>query len=140
MVGRLHSFREGLAVSFREGNMSCSIPLAPRISCLDISDTVDGRNPANQLIVYPSIYKVLAPSQVVSRISSINSTSICSMYATCPCCTFVVWLLFLQPRTSVNKPTHWAQLGYVFSEALTGSKICPSIKEWESMPIQPIHV
>ena len=30
-------------------------------------DTVDGRNPANQLrlVVYPMIYKVLAPSQVV---------------------------------------------------------------------------
>ena len=33
----------------------------------DWKDTVDGRNPANQLrlVVYPMIYKVLAPSQVV---------------------------------------------------------------------------
>ena len=31
------------------------------------SDTVDGRNPANQLrlVVCPTIYKVLAPSQIV---------------------------------------------------------------------------
>ena len=38
-------------------------------------DTVDGRNPANQLrlVVYPMIYKILAPSQVVVWISSINS-------------------------------------------------------------------
>ena len=28
-------------------------------------NTVDGRNPANQSIVYPMIYRILAPSQVV---------------------------------------------------------------------------
>ena len=34
-------------------------------------DTVDGRNPANQLrlVVYPTIYKVFAPSQVVQEFS-----------------------------------------------------------------------
>ena len=38
--------------------------------------TVDGWNPANQLrlVVYPIIYRVSAPSQVVSRISAINSS------------------------------------------------------------------
>ena len=38
-------------------------------------NTVDGRNLANLLrsVVYSIIYKVLAPSQVVSRISAINS-------------------------------------------------------------------
>ena len=36
-----------------------------------LAPIVDGRNPANQLrlVVYPTIYKVLAPSQMVSRIS-----------------------------------------------------------------------
>ena len=40
---------------------------------------VDGRNPTNQLrlVVYPIIYRVLVlgPSQVVSRISAVNSIS-----------------------------------------------------------------
>ena len=36
-----------------------------------------------RLVVYPIIYKVLAPSQVVSRISSINSSISCSLYSMC---------------------------------------------------------
>ena len=37
--------------------------------------TIDGWNPANQLrlVVYPIIYRVLAPSQVVSRISTFST-------------------------------------------------------------------
>ena len=52
----------GQVLSYYKMGPSCVRFLAP---------TVDGRNPANQLrlVVYPTIYKVLAPSQMVSRIS-----------------------------------------------------------------------
>ena len=45
--------------------------LGPFLVDDDGCDTVDGRNPANRLslVVYPIISRVLAPSQVVSRIS-----------------------------------------------------------------------
>ena len=61
-----------MAVSFREGNDFGS-PLYSNSWAIETSTakslaaTVDGRNPANQLrlVVYPIIYKVLAPSPVV---------------------------------------------------------------------------
>ncbi len=47
-------------------------------SSIPTDTAVDGWNPANQLrlVVYPIIYEVLAPSQVVGRISSINSSTL----------------------------------------------------------------
>ena len=50
----------------------------PNSSCKVLGDTVDGSESGVhqlRLVVYPIIYTVLAPSQVVSRISSINSMS-----------------------------------------------------------------
>ena len=55
--------------------MQKRLRLFPGLAGSTLVDTVDGRNPANQLrlVVFPLLTKVLAPSLVVLKISSINS-------------------------------------------------------------------
>ena len=60
-----------------------------------VRNTVYGRNPASGQVVDPMMYRVLAPSQVVSRISSINGISLLSVHP------FVAQLAQLTGRPSL---------------------------------------
>ena len=75
-------FRDGQMCNLTSSMVNLDAPVRDRSKKLDV-DVVDrfvlstfgGRNPANQvrLAVYPIIYDGLYKSQLVSRISSINS-------------------------------------------------------------------
>ena len=118
MVGRLRSFQERLAVSFREGTYPVlSLTLAFRMSCLEVSDPVDGRNPAPVDSLSQYLHGFYT-SQVVQDFFHQQYLYICSMYAICPCCTFghFNWLLsFLAKDGRSINPHIWGSFGICFS-------------------------